>query len=277
MPELPEVETVVRKFRDRLVGRRIREFTTSWPKNVAPSAAGVTAALRGRCINAVTRRAKFIVFALDDGAHLLTHLRMSGRFEWSADHDSEPRHVRATWQLDDGHRLLFCDARKFGRIIHTRDLAAHDARLGVEPLAPAFTSSWLRAALQRRARQLKPLLLDQTVIAGLGNIYVDESLHRAGLHPLRRSDRLSREQAAALRDAIRAVLREAIRRNGTSIDWVYPTGTMQNHLRAYGRTGEPCDRCSTPIQRLLVGQRSTHICPRCQPRSRSSPGNQRKA
>jgi formamidopyrimidine-DNA glycosylase len=191
---------------------------------------------------------------------------MSGRFEWAANHAQEPPHVRTTWHLDDGNRLLLCDARKFGRIICAPDLAAVTANLGVEPLGRGFTAARLAKELHKRGRQLKPLLLDQSVIAGLGNIYADESLFRAGLHPTTRSNRLDDRQVAALREAIRAVLREAIRYRGTSFDWIYPSGQMQGRLLVYGRTGEPCPRCNTPIERLRVAQRGTHICPRCQPR-----------
>jgi formamidopyrimidine-DNA glycosylase len=207
---------------------------------------------------------------LDDGAHLLVHLRMSGRFEWLVDHEPAPRHVRSTWEFDDGSRLLFCDARKFGRVTYTRDLDAETAGLGPEPLNRGFTAGVLGDLLRRRKRQLKPLLLDQTVIAGLGNIYTDEALFRAGLHPARRSDGLSDEQVRRLHAAIRQVLRLAIRNHGTSIDWIYPGGWMQERLLVYGRTGESCRTCGTPIVALRVAQRGTHVCPRCQPRPRTS-------
>jgi len=264
MPELPEVETIVRTFRPRLEGRRICAFASRWPKNVRPSLPQVRRALVQRTITRLTRRAKFIVFHLDDGAHLLIHLRMSGRFEWAAEHDREPPHVRATLDLDDNNRLLFCDARKFGRIIYTRDLASATADLGPEPLDRRFTVSVLNDLLRSRRRQLKPLLLDQSLIAGLGNIYTDETLFQARLHPAVRSDQLSHAQIRRLHQAIRQVLRLAIRRHGTSIDWIYPGGWMQERLRVYGRTGEPCHRCGTPIAALRISQRGTHICPRCQ-------------
>jgi formamidopyrimidine-DNA glycosylase len=265
MPELPEVETIVRTYRPHVVGRRVRAFTSHWPRNTVPSAARVREAIVGRTITTLTRRAKFIVFELDDGGHLLVHLRMSGRFEWAAECDGPPRHVRAAWKFDDGRRLLFCDARKFGRIVYTRDLAAATADLGPEPLARGFTADTLGRVLQHRHRQLKPLLLDQSVIAGLGNIYADEALHRAGLHPLLRSDHLNTDDIRRLHEAIRHVLRQAIRCHGTSIDWIYPGGWMQRRLQVYGRTGEPCRRCGTPIEALRVAQRGTHVCPTCQP------------
>lgn len=266
MPELPEVETIVRTYRPRLEGRRIVAFESQWPKNVAPSAAHARRALRGQLIERLARRGKFIVFHLGDGSHLLVHLRMSGRFEWAAEHERPPAHVRATWDLDDGNRLLFCDARKFGRITHAADLAAATAGLGPEPLGRGFTAGVLATLLRERRRQIKPLLLDQSLIAGLGNIYTDEALFRAGLHPTRVASQLSAGEVERLHEAIRYVLRLAIRNHGTSIDWIYPGGWMQNRLMVYGRTGEPCRRCGTQIEGLRIAQRGTHVCPRCQRR-----------
>jgi formamidopyrimidine-DNA glycosylase len=300
MPELPEVETIIRAARPQLVGRRITAFESRWSRNCSPSPVVVRDAIVGLCIVDLHRRGKFIIFDLAAGengdsvgaGHLLVHLRMSGRFEWAggnrappppqgrdvrpphtppararparADQRPEPSHVRAGWTLDDGRRLLFCDARKFGRIIFTHDLASFTGVLGLEPLDAAFTIDALARVLAARRRRIKPLLLDQTVIAGLGNIYTDEALFRAGLHPLTPSGTIRRAQVAALHAAIRDVLRLGIRRNGTSIDWVYPGGRMQDHLQVYGREGEPCRRCGSTIRAIRVGQRGTHICPKCQ-------------
>lgn len=264
MPELPEVESVVRAFRDHIIGRTIAEFECRWPRQAAPDAQTVRVGLCGRRVTGLSRRAKWLVASLDDGAAMLLHLRMSGRLEWA--NGCEPPHVRAVWRFTDGARLLFCDARKFGRIVYAPDPDAATRGLGIEPLSDDFTSGALKAILRRRARQLKPLLLDQAVVAGLGNIYVDEALHRAGLHPLLRSDRIPTPRIARLRNAIRAVLRQAIRLNGTSFDWVYGGGAMQSRLRVYGREGLPCRTCGTPIIALRVGQRGTHLCPSCQPR-----------
>lgn len=268
MPELPEVETIVRQCRPRLVGRRIAAFSSAWPKGCRPSVAHVRRNIVGRLVHAVSRRGKFIVLELEDGGHLLIHLRMSGRFEWLDGGNGRPRHVRAAWGLDDGNRLLFCDARKFGRVTYTRDLAGATADLGPEPLERCFTAARLGQLLRHRRRQLKPLLLDQTVIAGLGNIYTDEALFRAGLHPLTRSDTLRPAQIRRLHQAIRSVLRLAIRNHGTTLDWIYPGGWMQRRLMVYGRTGEPCRRCRTAIVALRVAQRGTHICPKCQRRGK---------
>ncbi|MGE0480853.1 MAG: DNA-formamidopyrimidine glycosylase [Phycisphaerae bacterium] len=275
MPELPEVETIVRMYGPRLAGRTVREFIAHVPAQVLPDVATVRARLSGRRIERVSRRGKFIVFQLAPAGVLLVHLRMSGRFEWVAPGAAaQHRHIRAEWQLDDGARLLFDDARKFGRIRFCDDSAAFGDRIGVEPLDHAFTVDVLARLLRARRRQLKPLLLDQSVVAGLGNIYTDEALWRAQLHPLANSARLSREQIVELHAAIRRVLREGIRRNGTSIDWVYPEGRMQNYLKVYGRTGAACTRCRATIVALRVGQRGTHICPNCQ--RRSVPGRGRR-
>jgi formamidopyrimidine-DNA glycosylase len=167
--------------------------------------------------------------------------------------------------FESGLRLAFDDARKFGRVWLVGDESQVLAGLGPEPLDPRFGAGRFHRALAARRRQLKPLLLDQTFLAGLGNIYTDESLHLAGLHPLSRSDTLTRAQGALLWRSIRRTLRKGIRRNGTTIDWAYRGGDFQSELRAYGRTGLPCPVCATPIERLLVGQRGTHVCPRCQP------------
>lgn len=261
MPELPEVETTVRKLQGRLRSRRIERFKATWPRQVSPSIAGVRRAVVGRKIEKLSRRGKYIVFSLDDGTYLLVHLGMSGML--SVD-DDDAAHVRAVWELDDGRRLLFSDARKFGRIRAVKDLGEALHGLGLEPLSKRFTPSALQKELSSRSRQLKPLLLDQSVVCGLGNIYIDESLYRARLHPLARSDSLSPTQVKRLHRAIVDTLRRAIRLSGTSFDWAYRGGRMQNKLLAYGRTGKPCKRCRKPIARILVGQRSTHFCPKCQ-------------
>jgi formamidopyrimidine-DNA glycosylase len=277
MPELPEVETIVRHYRPRLERRRITRYVSRWAKQAEPSVAGVRRGIVGKRIKRLWRRGKYIVAELDDGftsgsrnagrcGYLLIHLRMSGRFEWAANAEKgRRRHVRALFELDDGSRLLFCDARKFGKVIYTTDLGATTGHLGVEPLDRRFTAVAFEKLLRGRSRQLKPLLLDQSIVAGLGNIYVDEALFQAGLHPLTRSDELTPTQLRRLRNAIRTVLRKAIRHCGTSFDAVYPSGGMERHLKVYGRAGLPCKRCKTPIERLHAAQRGTHVCPKCQP------------
>ncbi len=275
MPELPEVETIVRAYRPRLEGRRIVRFVARVGKQAQPSVAAVRRGIVGKRIRRLWRRAKYIVVDLErgrrleteraaPGGRLLIHLRMSGGFDWAAEHEREPEHVRAYFDLDDGNRLLFCDARKFGLIIYAADFETATSHLGVEPLERGFTADSLETLLHGRARQLKPLLLDQSIVAGLGNIYTDEALFQARLHPMRRSDRLTWREVGRLRIAIRAVLRKGIRYEGTSFDGVYRGGGMRKRLKVYGRAGLPCTRCKTPIEALRVAQRGTHICPRCQ-------------
>lgn len=271
MPELPEVETIVRSLRPELLGRRVAGGRVLWHRSAVPDAATLLPRLRGRRLVELGRRGKFIVARLEGPPArrgsatmwLLIHLRMSGRLEVC---DPVPRgpHVRIELRLDDGRLLRFEDARKFGRWIATPDPRPWLEPLGPEPLAAGFTWRALAVLLRSHRRQLKPLLLDQHVIAGLGNIYADEALFAARLHPLRHSDSLRAAEIRRLHRAIREVLRRAIRRSGTSIDWIYPGGRMQDSLRVYGRAGAPCVRCRTPIERLRVGQRSTHVCPRCQ-------------
>jgi formamidopyrimidine-DNA glycosylase len=174
------------------------------------------------------------------------------------------KHDRLILKLTGNKSLVFNDTRKFGRVWLTADQEEVLGKLGPEPFSREFTPQWLYTALYNKKRQLKPLLLDQTFIAGLGNIYTDEALHMAKLHPLAPSDSVTGEQAAALHEAVRKVLRAGIRRNGASIDWAYRGGQFQNYFRVYDREGTPCPVCGTEIQKIIVGQRGTHICPNCQ-------------
>lgn len=278
MPELPEVETIARALRSGgrenqppILGRSLAGGVVLWPRTlVEPSAAEFNSRLVGQRVEDVSRRGKFIRIRLSQDT-LLIHLRMSGDLRVeplrSADGAEIPLqlHDRLALNFDDGLRLVFNDTRKFGRVWLVRDPQAVLAGLGPEPLDPAFTAREFARRLQARSRQLKPLLLDQTFLAGLGNIYADEALHAARLHPLTLSNSLSDENCRQLWHAIRNVLNEGIRRNGASIDWVYRGGSFQNQFHAYGRSGEPCPNCGAPIQRILVGQRATHFCPVCQP------------
>ena len=272
MPELPEVETVVRELRDAgLVGRRIVRAQVLWAKTIAaPAAARFAREIRGREIQRIARRGKFIMAELAGDCTLLVHLRMSGHLDIAPAETRPRRHDRVVWTLDDGRRLRFEDTRKFGRVWLVRDPAQVLGELGPEPLG--ISPAAFAAGLAARARQLKPLLLDQTFLAGIGNIYADEALWAARLHPRRRSDALSSAQAAELLRAIQAVLRKGIRNLGTTFGtgrthFVLPRGERgrnQEELNAYGQTGAPCPRCGTPIRRILIGQRSTHLCPACQ-------------
>lgn len=281
MPELPEVETVVRELTPLVVGRSIERVRVSWPRTLGgltPRSFGRR--VRGARFAAVRRRGKYIIFDLhrpgSPAGHLVGHLRMSGRFALRDGGAPVPAYTRLSFMLDDDSVLDFTDMRKFGRVEWVPDADQRLAALGPEPLDSSFSAAWLHKALRGRRRQLKPLLLDQEFVAGLGNIYVDESLHRAGLHPLRSSDRVSRPASQRLHEAIQSVLGEAIRMKGSSFDRLYRTpegrpGAFQNRFRVYGRAGDPCVDCGARVRRIVVGQRGTHFCPRCQraPQARS--------
>ncbi len=274
MPELPEVETTMRLVAPKLVGRTVVGTDVSWARTLGGLTRPAFArSVTGCTIRALRRRAKQIVLELerdgDEAGALLVHLRMTGRLYVEPADQTAGAYVRASLELDDGRSLRFLDVRKFGRVLYVRDADAALAHLGPEPLEPGFTPESLHAALHTRRRALKPLLLDQTFLAGLGNIYVDESLHRVRLHPLRRSNSVRRPEAEALHGAIQDVLRHAIELQGSSFDRFYRTpegqpGSYQDEFRVYGRTGKPCPRCGSSIRRLVVGQRGTHICPTCQ-------------
>lgn len=279
MPELPEVETTVRLLRPGLEGRTILDARVDWPRSVGPDGeASFRAGVVGARIVALGRRAKYVVARLEregrPAGALLVHLRMSGRLYVEArDESPAGEWVRVSLPLDRGV-LRFLDVRKFGRITFHQDPEAALAHLGPEPLTEEFTADALHRLLRARRRVLKPLLLDQTFVAGLGNIYVDESLHRARLHPLRRSDRVDRAASARLHAEIRATLEEAIEREGSSFDTFYRTpegqpGSYQHQFQVYGRAGRPCLTCGREIVRLVVAQRGTHLCTRCQPAPRA--------
>ncbi len=264
MPELPEVETFARTLKPELVGKTILSAEVYWARTLAtPSTNQFKRQVAGQKILDVSRRAKYLILNLEH-YNLLIHLRMSGDLIIREGKIKAEKHDRILLQLSDHTVLAFNDTRKFGRIWLTDKPETILGKLGPEPLEKNFTSQWLYENLINRKRLLKPLLLDQTFIAGLGNIYTDECLHIAQLHPLSLSNTVTQEKAGVLHKAIRTVLKEGIRRNGASIDWVYRGGEYQNHFRVYGRDGEACPVCGTIIQKLTVGQRGTHICPVCQ-------------
>ena len=264
MPELPEVETFARALKSELVGKTILSADLHWARTLAtPSPAQFKKQVAGQKIMDVSRRAKYLVIHLKD-YNLLIHLRMSGDLVIRKGKIKPEKHDRLLLHLSNGESLAFNDTRKFGRVWFTDQPEKVLGKLGPEPLEKEFTARWLFENLHTRKRQLKPLLLDQTFVAGLGNIYTDECLHIAKLHPLAVSNTVTEEQANALHKAIRAVLRKGIRNNGASIDWVYRGGDFQNHFRVYDQQGKPCPVCGTLIQKFTVGQRGTHICPKCQ-------------
>jgi formamidopyrimidine-DNA glycosylase len=271
MPELPEVETIARTLREggqeqpALIGRHIWGARVLWARSVAePSPEEFERCVRGQEIEDIGRRGKFLRFRLSRD-WLLYHLRMSGDLLVRPGATPLAPHDRLVLDLEGDIQLAFNDARKFGRVWLVDEVDGVLGNLGPEPLDEGFTAQDLFTRLHATRRQLKPLLLDQTFIAGLGNIYVDEALHLAKLHPLTPAHMLSEAQAGRLLESIRAVLQDGIRRNGASIDWVYRGGDFQNYFRVYQRTGEPCPNCGTPVERILVGQRGTHFCPNCQP------------
>jgi formamidopyrimidine-DNA glycosylase len=269
MPELPEVETIVRTLRPVLIGKTILSADLRWTRTLAaPSPAVFKKRIKGQQIESISRRAKFLDLKLSD-MHLVFHLRMSGDLLVVLGGYQPAKHDRLIAKLSGDTSLIFSDPRKFGRIWLVQDTKYIFRDLGMEPLSEGFSPDWLYSALNNRRRQLKPLLLDQGFLAGLGNIYTDEALFLAKLHPLTSSDAITKKKAAGLWLAIREVLEEGIRRNGASIDWVYRGGDFQNHFRVYGRTGEPCPVCKTPVKRITVGQRGTHFCPHCQVRAKS--------
>ncbi len=285
MPELPEVETIARQLAGLVTGRTIAAFASDWERITEPEPVPLVAArLAGRRIEAVRRRGKLVVFALDGGDALCTSLRMTGRFTFKQLGDAAPeRFTRATFTFTDGTALDYVDLRKLGRmaLVDAAEIAGDDAggdrtikgslhlAMGREPLSRSFTAAWLRAFLKRRRRAaIKPLLLDQRGIAGIGNIYASEALWRAHLHPLRAAGSLRPDEVAKLREAITWVLKKAIRLHGSTLrsyrDSSGKQGGMQHEFVVYDRAGEPCDRCGAAIKRTVIGGRSTYHCPRCQ-------------
>jgi formamidopyrimidine-DNA glycosylase len=271
MPELPEVETIARTLREgrgapSLVGRRIRSVHVAWPREVhGLSVEAFAAAVQNSTFVNVDRVGKYLTFELEK-EHLrrvmLVHLRMSGRLDVLSAERAMTRHARVVWELDEDLALTFDDARKFGRVYLPERIEDVTGRIG--PDALRIGAADFAQRLRDRRGALKSVLLDQAFAAGVGNIYADETLFRAGLHPLRRAQTIDDTAALRLHACMRDVLLEGIAANGASFDWVYPGGNFQDNFRVYGRTGRPCVTCGEPIQRIVVGQRSTHFCVRCQ-------------
>lgn len=271
MPELPEIETIVRGLRPDLQGRLILAAEVDWPRTVATATVeAFQQRLTGQRMEAVGRRGKYITVRLSGGDWLLIHLKMTGHLQVMPGDATPDKHIRAVFHLDDGRQLWFRDPRKFGRLHLTGDPDTVVGDLGPEPLADDFTLAAFAALLRRRRGRLKPLLLNQRFIAGLGNIYADEALFAARLHPQRTADTLSDDEIAALYHAVRRVLRQGIENRGTTLDdrsyrdATGEEGDNQAHLRVYGRAGRPCVRCGTPVQRIVLNGRSAHFCPQCQ-------------
>jgi formamidopyrimidine-DNA glycosylase len=280
MPELPEVETVARDLRPRILGATVSGARCTWARTLrthAPEA--FAAAVTGRRVEAVGRRAKLIVVELSGAAALTIHLKMTGQlFVVVGDAPVDP-YVRLVLELADGREVRFRDIRKFGKIgLYARDPVTGElvtevggtavfGAFGPEPLDDAFTVREFRRRLRRRSGRLKPLLLDQSFVAGVGNIYADEALWAARLHPLRPVATLRPPDERRLYLSLRTILAEAVERRGSSIDdYTAPDGdgSMQERLQVYQRTGEPCPRCGRPVKRIVIGARSTHFCSWCQ-------------
>lgn len=273
MPELPEVENVARILRPEVVGRRVVEARVLWPRSVArPSPEAFCQGLAGREFTSVGRRGKVLTLGLAGGWWLLVHLRMSGRLLLARPAEPAQVHLRVALGLDDGRQLRFVDPRKFGRLWLVQDPAEVLGSLGPEPLDAAFVPEALQMRLRSRRRaRIKSLLLDQRFLAGVGNIYADEALFLAGVHPCRPAGSLTGEEVERLHRALREVLAAAISDGGTTLSaYRRPDGSPGEHqelLQVFRRAGEPCPQCGTPVVRAVVGGRGTYFCPRCQPPS----------
>jgi formamidopyrimidine-DNA glycosylase len=277
MPELPEVETVVRDLRaEEIVGRTIECASVYWPRTIAThSVRQFCATLKGAQIESISRRGKFIVCSLSGGWTLLVHLRMTGQLSYDDMTVPRDKHQHVVLRLDDGRDLRYKDTRKFGRWYLLENADTKLSVLGPEPLDSRFMAASLKDILSSHARMLKPLLLDQHVIAGLGNIYADEALWDACLHPCRLSNSVTPLEVTRLHRAIRKVLRRGIRCMGTTLgrgpsnfySVAGRRGRNQDGLMVFRRTGDPCARCKSVIVRIVVAQRSSHICPECQKES----------
>ena len=275
MPELPEVETIRARLAPRLEGRRLERVEIVDPRLTRPEPPeAIAAELEGERIAAVGRRGKYLVFEFESGRHLLVHLRMTGNVEHPAQGGlaADP-YRRAVVTLDDGSDVAYRDVRRFGTwaLLEPGEVEGYFAarRLGGEPLERGFTTRTLTRALEGRRAPIKAALLDQKAAAGVGNIYADEALWRARIHPLRPAGSLDGDEIGRLRKAIRAALEMGIARQGATLrDYRDPEGrrgTMQDEFKVYGRAGEPCPRCGTPIEKTRAGGRGTWYCPRCQP------------
>jgi formamidopyrimidine-DNA glycosylase len=271
VPELPEVETIRRDLLLIVVGRTITE---AWVSPNAPRLIQLLppdefcSQIAGRRIRDIERRGKYLLFRLEDGLLWGVHLRMTGRLLHDTSACPQTPYLRATFRLDDGAWLCFVDLRKFGTMWLVDDEALVISRLGPEPLGEDFTPAYLHSILKRRSAPVKAVLLDQAAIAGIGNIYADEALFRAGINPARAANSISKPRAARLYDGIRVALELALGDRGSSFrDYLDASGREGGHhlkVQVFRRTGEPCYVCGTEIRRVKVAGRSTHYCPKCQ-------------
>ena len=269
MPELPEVETIRRELAPRITGKSFVGVTLNWPKTVQiPSVEAFKGELIGQTIQGLDRRGKYLILRLESGDSLILHLRMSGSLLIEPRCEADP-YTRTVFHLDDGSKLCFRDPRKLGVMWLVKDANEVVGRLGPEPLDNRFTVDVFRERTGKRSAPIKAVLCDQGIIAGIGNMYADEALFAAGIHPLRTVNRLSTEEIKRLYTAIRQTLERAIDCCGASIsDYQRPggqPGTAQSLFKVAHRRGEPCPVCGTPIERIPIRQRGSYFCPRCQP------------
>jgi len=271
MPELPEVETTRRGIEPHLAGRRIAAVSVRDPRLRWPVREDLAAFLADRKVESVERRAKYLLLVLEGGDRVLIHLGMSGSLRLDDPRLPLRKHDHVEWLLDSGQALRLHDPRRFGAVLTDHVDAPHErlATLGPEPLDPAFDGDYLAGRLAGRRVAIKQATMNASIVVGVGNIYASEALFLAGIHPRRPAGSLDPEECAALAAAIRQVLEAAIEQGGTTLrDFLSPSGDpgyFRQTLNVYERTGEPCRRCGTPVERVVLGQRSTWFCPACQP------------
>ncbi|MBX3014321.1 MAG: bifunctional DNA-formamidopyrimidine glycosylase/DNA-(apurinic or apyrimidinic site) lyase [Caldilineaceae bacterium] len=274
MPELPEVETYVRDLAPLLQNQTVTGVTLLWPRIIErPTPDAFMQGMVGQAFVHFGRRAKYMLLGLASGDTLIIHLRMTGRVTVYPQPHPPDKHTHVLFDLAGGGQVHYQDSRKFGRLWLVANVTTVVEKLGVEPLDPAFTAAYLVTQLAGRQASIKALLLDQTILAGVGNIYADESLFLAGIHPARPGGALDQTEAERLRRAVKTVLANAIEHHGSSLgassiqNYARPSGELggfQAQHRVFQRTGQPCVQCGQPIQRIVLGQRSTHFCPSCQ-------------
>lgn len=270
MPELPEVETVKNELLPHVIGRRITGITLDWEGIVKhPAAEEFCARVTGQEIAGIKRRGKYLLVSLSGGDLMVLHLKMSGSLIIGRNSAEPPRFTRAVIHLDNDSSVFFRDPRKFGMMKLVEDENSAVGKLGPEPLEDGFTSRLLSRLLDKRTAPIKALLCDQTVIAGIGNMYADEVLFATGIHPLRTGASLSRKEIKNIHGAIRRILKAAIANKGASVDTYFrpdgTKGTAHFEFKVAHRRGESCFNCGTPLQRITVRNRGTYFCPRCQP------------
>jgi formamidopyrimidine-DNA glycosylase len=274
MPELPEVETYVRELEPELKGRSVTSAVVLWPKIIAePSVETFQQAIVGQRFVSFGRRGKFMLLGLEGGDSLIVHLRMTGKLLIQPLDALADKHTHVVLELDDGRQLHYNDARKFGRLWLVHDTDPVLQKLGPEPLGDDFTAEWFATCLAGRKASIKALLLNQSIVAGVGNIYADEALFAAAIHPARAGGLLELDEIERLLENVKTVLEGGIERRGSSLgdsgaqNYVRPggeSGGYQDEHKVFRKTGQPCPVCTTTIERIVLAQRSTHFCPNCQ-------------